>query len=74
MQPLCDFPPGSEKLPAYHWAQQHHKRRQNLPGEGGGRGAHLVGRELAKEADELFSTPSAQAFLSLERERLCNLD
>lgn len=74
MQPLCHFPPGSEKLPAHHWAQQHHKRRQNLPGERGGLGAHLVRRELAGEADELVFTPSAQVFLSLEGEPLCNLD
>lgn len=74
MQPLCYFPPGSEKLPAHHWAQQHHKRRQNLPGERRGLGAHLVGRELAREAGALVSTPSAQALLSLEGEPVCNLD
>lgn len=36
MQPLRHFPPGSEELPAHHRAQQHHQRRQNLPGENEG--------------------------------------
>ena len=76
MQPLRHLPPGSEKLPAHHRAQQHHKRRQNLPGEGGGHSlrAHLLRRELAREADALVPTPSAQAFPSSEGEPLCSLD
>jgi len=69
MQPLCHFPPGSEKLPAYHWTQQHHKRWQNLPGEMRGSQAHLVRGELGREANELAATRSAQSFLSSRKER-----
>lgn len=72
MQPLRHFPPGSEELPAHHRAQQHHQRRQNLPGENEGLGAHLARREFAREADALVS-PLQLRLSSPWKEPLCNL-
>lgn len=73
MQPLRHFPPGSQELPAHHRAQQHHQRRQNLPGERGAGSTSGGWEKLAREADELVSTPSAQDLLSL-KEPLRNLE